>query len=526
MTKKSDDEPRGDADTEPPPWKRHDAIVTVSSLGPRVLAFAAETPWSQPPRELEIARWMHHLHGFMRPVVFVKLPSSESTVGSPRLHYFESAICGDVPCDSYPLTSDAPGTEDLEEMRRNDYLPAEFILSLLQGLGERSATQHCKDTLAPDMVNDDYCDCLDDGSDEPLTGACAGVANVDAPPSACADSVFPASWYGDGICDCCDGADEEPGHCPDDRCRSQALLLRQESERLISHRSASTSADDEAPHVGSGWRIELHPASRASAYNAAEALVQGLLFWAPSGHSGDAHLTYDDMLAFKKLIHVTLANFPFAVIPLQPELERLLTLVEDAFQKTDLLNGSHAICSSAWRAATAGLASKWRKHAATAFAENLAGGKGSLMCGTRACAVWSLLHILTTARLAAHSTALVSNEETLDGIEGFLRRLQPWSGYSREDLEQDLKLGEHGLAQSRSSNGAGDLALAFWRWHLAVSDRAMARNNSACVHEDRRWPPSDICSSCWVPAADHNVTSVFIPKEQQVVSFLVRHFWT
>uniref|UniRef100_W8CAD4 Glucosidase 2 subunit beta n=1 Tax=Ceratitis capitata TaxID=7213 RepID=W8CAD4_CERCA len=62
-------------------------------------------------------------------------------------------------------------------------------------------------------VNDDFCDCLSDGSDEPSNNACAkgrfyckyqkrhitgrGV-----------DVYVPSSRINDGICDCCDGSDE------------------------------------------------------------------------------------------------------------------------------------------------------------------------------------------------------------------------------------------------------------------------------------------------------------------------------
>ena len=62
------------------------------------------------------------------------------------------------------------------------------------------------------QVNDDYCDCPDDGSDEPSTGACSGSVFV------CSDqtrskghdkaSSIPGSRINDGVCDCCDGSDE------------------------------------------------------------------------------------------------------------------------------------------------------------------------------------------------------------------------------------------------------------------------------------------------------------------------------
>ncbi|XP_068212147.1 uncharacterized protein [Palaemon carinicauda] len=62
--------------------------------------------------------------------------------------------------------------------------------------------------ISKDKVNDDYCDCPEDGSDEPRTNACTNskfscVKNAKGFPK-----VIPSAWVNDGICDCCDGSDE------------------------------------------------------------------------------------------------------------------------------------------------------------------------------------------------------------------------------------------------------------------------------------------------------------------------------
>lgn len=61
------------------------------------------------------------------------------------------------------------------------------------------------------MVNDDFCDCPEDGSDEPGTDACnEGHFYCKYQPRHLSgkENVIPSGRVNDGVCDCCDGSDE------------------------------------------------------------------------------------------------------------------------------------------------------------------------------------------------------------------------------------------------------------------------------------------------------------------------------
>ena len=62
--------------------------------------------------------------------------------------------------------------------------------------------------LPSDKVNDDYCDCPEDGSDEPLTNACDKSIFICKSSNKNSPSTIPSNWVNDGVCDCCDGSDE------------------------------------------------------------------------------------------------------------------------------------------------------------------------------------------------------------------------------------------------------------------------------------------------------------------------------
>ncbi|XP_055923107.1 uncharacterized protein LOC129953734 isoform X1 [Eupeodes corollae] len=63
------------------------------------------------------------------------------------------------------------------------------------------------------QVNDEFCDCITDGSDEPSTNACeVGKFYCKYQKRHITgrgrDVYIPSSRVNDGICDCCDGSDE------------------------------------------------------------------------------------------------------------------------------------------------------------------------------------------------------------------------------------------------------------------------------------------------------------------------------
>ncbi len=57
------------------------------------------------------------------------------------------------------------------------------------------------------MINDNRCDCPEDGFDEPGTAACE-KGHFHCKNVKFMDVYIPSFKVNDGVCDCCDGSDE------------------------------------------------------------------------------------------------------------------------------------------------------------------------------------------------------------------------------------------------------------------------------------------------------------------------------
>lgn len=108
--------------------------------------------------------------------------------------------------------------EDEDEDEEDDvwgFPASDALLSTADAPSPAAPPRPCAESLPAARLDDDFCDCEVDGSDEPGTAACSHVA---AGTFAClaGGQRVPLSVVGDGVCDCCDGSDESSTACADE----------------------------------------------------------------------------------------------------------------------------------------------------------------------------------------------------------------------------------------------------------------------------------------------------------------------
>jgi hypothetical protein len=99
-------------------------------------------------------------------------------------------------------------------------------------------------SISLQQVNDNYCDCPNDGSDEFLTAACSPVGFFECKRSSQINKIdqegilpfIQSSRVNDMVCDCCDGSDETQKVCPnscDVKIAEYRQLLLQQGEMHV-----------------------------------------------------------------------------------------------------------------------------------------------------------------------------------------------------------------------------------------------------------------------------------------------------
>lgn len=116
------------------------------------------------------------------------------------------------------------------------------LANRVQKSSRKSRTKSpCALNLPKEYINDNFCDCVVDGTDEPATAACSGTplqfqCNKPARQKGLQlmmQNAIPMSQVFDGHCDCCDGSDEQALKCPNTCAEALAKRMQYARDKIV-----------------------------------------------------------------------------------------------------------------------------------------------------------------------------------------------------------------------------------------------------------------------------------------------------
>eukprot|EP00747_Dinoflagellata_sp_TGD_P024918 gnl/TRDRNA2_/TRDRNA2_130885_c0_seq1.p1 gnl/TRDRNA2_/TRDRNA2_130885_c0~~gnl/TRDRNA2_/TRDRNA2_130885_c0_seq1.p1 ORF type:complete len:648 (+),score=125.94 gnl/TRDRNA2_/TRDRNA2_130885_c0_seq1:91-1944(+) len=251
-------------------------------------------------------------------------------------------------------------------------------------------------------------------------------------------------------------------------------------------------ADGFAMMPATGWPVkELQATPDVRLKDAGYAAVSTLSNYIRPKDGKDAFST-QELRDVAKWVSLLKSNFPAA----KSELARLHSTLQD------LLRTGETLCAVEWINLVDAVASKLGGDSPPL------GGSEMMLCTTETCRLWTLFHILSLAPSANHDGAMGARS-TLEAIFLFISTFFDCS-ICRNHALQAYNDGLYQKDTLIEKRGADGLVLYMWRFHNAVSLRIAKEQD---CEADRRWPPADLCPTCWSSSAREKLHADEVSKD-------------
>lgn len=242
-----------------------------------------------------------------------------------------------------------------------------------------------------------------------------------------------------------------------------------------SQRSCPDGREVGAGWPESGWPEEPDTSTRLD--DAEYIMAYTLKNWiAPLTEEGKTRSVFwneTDIAPARDWLELLEKNFPRG----ERQREKLISELRELQEKVN--KTTLPLCLSQWQ--------EWVQPLQEHFPQPPSGSTG---CTSDTCRVWTLIHTLSLAPGAGHGTAMTAGE-TSKRIMAFIKN---YFGCSecREHAYRQWKKKAYGRVEL--VHAPKTMPIWFWRLHNAVSVRVATAGD---CFADRRWPPIDVCPTCW-----------------------------